>query len=63
MPIEFKELPGWDFIVDEISAGVYKASGNDKSGRSVEATGIDPNALLEECKQYAARLIRDQEKH
>lgn len=43
-------------MVDEASAGVYKAYGTDKSGRRVEVTGTDPNALLDECKKYAERI-------
>jgi hypothetical protein len=57
MPIEFNELPGWHFVVDEVSAGVYKVHGEDQQGRSVETTGIEPDALLEECKKYAALII------
>jgi hypothetical protein len=62
MSIEFNELPGWYFMVDEVSAGVYKAYGNDRSGRRVEVTGTDPNALLEECKNYAGRIIHQDKK-
>ncbi len=47
---------GWTFKTEEISAGVYKVSGVDEMGRSVEAVGIDPDALLEECKKSAARI-------
>jgi hypothetical protein len=56
MTITFGELPGWNFAVDETSAGVYKAYGTDEAGHSVEVVGIDPEALLEECKEYAARI-------
>jgi len=59
MSITFKELPGWDFDIDEISAGVYKVNGRDELGRSIELTGTDPEALLEECKKYAAKTIAD----
>ena len=60
MPIEFSELPDWQFEVDEVSAGVYKVCGKDKSGRNVEVTGTDPDELLAECKESAARMINDQ---
>jgi hypothetical protein len=53
VPIEFKELPGWQFEVDEISAGVYKVCGKDKSGRNVEAIGVDPDTLIDKCKKSA----------
>ena len=39
MPREFKELPGWSFAIDEVSAGVYRVLGRDLAGRTVEATG------------------------
>jgi hypothetical protein len=51
-----EDLPGWFFEVDEISAGVYKVRGVDEAGRSVEATGTDPDILLEDCKKSAAKM-------
>ena len=45
----------WSFSVEEVSAGVYRARGVDSAGRTVEATGSDPDRLLEECKQAAAK--------
>jgi len=59
MPKEFKELAGWSFETNEVSTGVYKVSGSDRAGRNVEATGIDPEALLEKCKQAALQLAGD----
>lgn len=56
MPLKFKEVLNWNFIVDEVSAGVYKVRGKDKFGRSVEKNGTDPEALIEECKAYAIRI-------
>ena len=55
--ITFPELPGWTFDVDEVSAGVYRAVGVDESGRSVQATGTDPDQLLDECRS-AAMAVR-----
>ena len=57
MPKEFKELPGWSFDVDEVSAGVYKVFGKDRAGRIVEATGIGPDELLEKCKLAALEIL------
>ena len=54
----FPELPGWTFDLDEISAGVYRVRGVDEAGRSVEATGTDPDALVDECRKSAVK-IRD----
>lgn len=55
--ITFPELPGWRFDVEEVSAGVFRAVGVDEAGRSVQATGIDPDQLLDECRR-AARNMR-----
>jgi hypothetical protein len=54
--LEYKELPGWHFFVDEISAGVYRAWGKDSLGHNIEVTGIDPDLLLERCKAYAGQF-------
>jgi hypothetical protein len=53
MRIKFSEIPGWTFEIDEISAGVYKVTGKDDCQRSIERTGTHPDAVLDECKQYA----------
>jgi hypothetical protein len=55
--IEFNEIPGWQFKIEEISAGVYEASGKDKSGRNVKKMGSEPDKLLEYCKNYAMQFI------
>lgn len=57
MPREFKELSGWQFDADEVSAGVYHAVGQDGAGRTVEATGIDPNELIEQCRLAAVEMM------
>lgn len=54
----FEDLPGWTFEIDEISAGVFRVRGVDEAGRSVEATGTDPDALLRDCQRSAAELQR-----
>jgi hypothetical protein len=56
MTTTFPELHDWVFEVDEVSAGVFRVSGVDQAGRSVEATGTDPDALLEECRRSAKRM-------
>ncbi len=45
--IEFPELPGWAFEVEEVSFGVFRVSGHDVDGRSIVRTGTDPDGLLE----------------
>lgn len=52
----FKELPGWIFDLDEISAGVYRVHGVDEGGRSVDMTGTDPDALMNESKDSALKM-------
>jgi hypothetical protein len=54
--------PGWTFHVEEVSAGVYLVRGVDTSGRKVEATGLDPETLLADCKQHAARIVNSLKK-
>lgn len=55
---KFEDLRQWSFDVDEVSAGVYRASGADKDGRSVQFTGTNPDELLERCRQAARELMR-----
>jgi len=57
MSLEFNELPGWIFAVTEVSAGVFIVKGRDTMGHMVEKAGTDPDAMLEECKGYAAQVI------
>ncbi|MFH1870117.1 MAG: hypothetical protein ABIG36_05790 [Pseudomonadota bacterium] len=45
------DLPGWSFDIDEVSAGVYQIMATDKKGRRIFKTGIDPAALIEECRR------------
>jgi len=59
MTREFKELPGWSFTADEVSAGVYLALGRDGAGRTVEEAGLDPDVLIEKCKQAAIQIMAD----
>jgi hypothetical protein len=42
-------LEGWFFRCEEISAGRYQVEGTDICGRTVAATGIDPDELLKRC--------------
>jgi hypothetical protein len=53
----------WSFSVEETSAGVYRARGVDSAGRTVEATGTDPDATLEECTRAAAEMELPQLDH
>ncbi len=59
---QFKGIPGWTFDVNEVSAGVYRAFGQDKAGRNVGANGPDPDVLIEKCKAAAIKIIDDLKK-
>lgn len=56
MSIRFEELPGWQFRVDEVSAGVFRVVGSDAMGHRTVAEGLDPDALLYDCRLAAAEI-------
>jgi hypothetical protein len=58
----FPDLPDWSFDADEVSAGVYRAFGRGRAGRNVEATGIDPETLIEKCRRAALQMMADAQK-
>jgi hypothetical protein len=49
----FRELPNWTFSIDEISPGVFRVRGVGGDARTTEATGTDPDTLLEDCRRFA----------
>lgn len=57
MTATFKELPGWNFEMDEVSAGVYEVVAYTDAGLKVTMKGTDPDALLLECKREIARTF------
>lgn len=57
------DLSNWTFRIDEVSAGVYKATATDQQGRKVEMTGLDPDILLEDCRKAAAEINRKVAEH
>ena len=62
MARSFPELPDWSFDADEVSAGVYRVLGRDRAGRSVEASGLDPEALIEKCRAAALEIMTESRK-
>ena len=56
MSIRFDELPTWSFEVQEVSAGVYRATGSDEVGHRTVTEGLDPEACLEECRSAARKI-------
>jgi hypothetical protein len=59
MSIELKELPGWTFDVDELSANVFNVIARDSAGVRFEKSGTDADALLEEAEQYARKVTAE----
>lgn len=59
MALTFREIPGWNFDVDEVSANVFKVVGRDSAGRTFEKTGLDPDGLIEEAKRYALKVLAE----
>jgi hypothetical protein len=55
----FDELPDWEFEVTEVSAGVYTVVACDRKGRRVAITGVDPEAMLIECKLTATEMANE----
>jgi hypothetical protein len=55
----FAELPGWSFEVREKSAGVYESVGTDAQGHRVQNTGTDTEAVLDECRDMAVRVVAE----
>ena len=52
----FSDLRDWMFEIEEVSAGMFQVKGVDTAGRSVEASGTDPDAVLADCKKAAAEM-------
>ncbi len=53
MKIYFLELPDWHFEASQVSAGVFRLTGVWRGEVSVERTGTDTTALLEQCRREA----------
>jgi hypothetical protein len=54
----FVELPTWEFEIDEVSANVYEVAGMDEAGHRVSGRGIDPDLILEQCRQEALGIVK-----
>ena len=52
----FSDLRDWMFEIEEVSAGMFQVKGVDTAGRSVEASGTDPDTVLADCKKAAAEM-------
>jgi hypothetical protein len=49
-------LPGWNFTLEEVSYGAWRAEGRHNDGRSVSRMGSDELALLRECAVEARMM-------
>jgi hypothetical protein len=57
MKKQYPDLPGWTFEMEEVSASVYEAVGRDRTGHCVSAKGVDPDKVIDECKQEARKVF------
>jgi hypothetical protein len=53
---EYADLPGWEFEIDEVSAGVYEVVGRDAAGHRVSAKGSNLDDLLGNCRNAAREI-------
>lgn len=51
--LTFDDLPGWTFEADEISAGVYEATGTSEAGATVRSVDTDPDRAVDACRRAA----------
>lgn len=53
--VQYDDLPGWRFELEEVSNNWYELKAVDEAGRSVESSGPDPDALLADARAWALR--------
>lgn len=56
MKKKFKNLPEWEFELDEVSANVYEIVGINKSGHKISFKGLELDELIEQCKKKAIEI-------
>jgi hypothetical protein len=52
-----EELPGWRFVVEEVSAGVYRLDGTDGEGHRIVRKGTDPAELTKLAVADARAIV------
>jgi hypothetical protein len=57
--VQTADLPAWEFTVNEVAPGVYQVRATRDGGITGEATGSDPDELLDDLKRWAARVEAD----
>ena len=60
MRMEYPQLPGWIFEIDEVSAGVYQVNARDEQGRTIQLTDTEPNyeELLARARASAQEMSK-----
>ncbi|MCL1920734.1 MAG: hypothetical protein FWG50_06605 [Kiritimatiellaeota bacterium] len=52
----FKDLVNWSFVMEELSAGVFRIIGTHAKGWRIDLTGDNPDRLMERIKIDALRM-------
>jgi hypothetical protein len=50
MKVGVDDFPNWTFVINEISAGMYRLQAQHLSGTRVDLSGTDPQHLIETAK-------------
>jgi hypothetical protein len=58
MKLDVDELPNWTFVLDEVSAGIYRVQAEHPSGPRVDLTGTDPQQIIEAAKASASSIAQ-----
>ena len=59
MGVEYPELPGWEFTVNEVSPGQYRVRAVGPRGITGESGAVEPDTALEELRQWARTVPTD----
>jgi hypothetical protein len=51
--IQRADLPAWEFTVTEVNLGVYRVRATRDGGITGDATGSDPDELLDDLQDWA----------
>ena len=60
MKMEYPDLPGWSFEVEE-SVGGFHVTATENGGRTFDMRGPDRDLLLTECREEAAALAEQEQ--
>ena len=63
MKHSLRDVPGWTFEIEEISANVYEITATDGFGHRVQAKGTDPDELIEGARTSARAIGNAAEGH